>query len=335
MMCPTASRSMREWTARPRSTSAPRRRWGASSTPTGSRSCCIATSSTRAGTRSPIAASLRQLHDGVPDVLLHDRRGRHRPRWVPRRAPAVVGLLLHGRLQPHPRRRGPHVLAIAVSAVDDAQAGDLVGPVRQLGVRRLRPLHHLVPGRDRHHRGGARQYDRPTEVRTMRTIDQLIAETPTFAGLAPEHLEFIAGCAWNERVPAGTRLLREGEPADRFYLIRHGTVALEFEASGPRAARDRDPPRRRRRRLVVAVRPVPLGDGRPGGRGVQRHDLRRRLPAGEVRGRPRARLPADEPLRPERHRAPPEHQDAAGRCLWTRSSLGLTPHARADGARGV
>jgi CRP/FNR family transcriptional regulator, cyclic AMP receptor protein len=69
----------------------------------------------------------------------------------------------------------------------------------------------------------------------MRTIDQLIAETTTFAGLAPEHLEFIAGCAWNERIPAGTRLLREGEPADRFYIIRHGTVALEFEAPGPGA----------------------------------------------------------------------------------------------------
>jgi CRP/FNR family transcriptional regulator, cyclic AMP receptor protein len=66
----------------------------------------------------------------------------------------------------------------------------------------------------------------------MRTIDQLIAETPTFAGLAAEHLELIAGCAWNEHVEAGTRLLREGDPAERFYLIRHGVVALEIEAPG-------------------------------------------------------------------------------------------------------
>jgi CRP/FNR family transcriptional regulator, cyclic AMP receptor protein len=68
----------------------------------------------------------------------------------------------------------------------------------------------------------------------MRTIEQLIAETPIFQGLTPGHLEFIAGCAWNERIPEGTRLLREGEPADRFYIIRHGTVALEFEAPGSR-----------------------------------------------------------------------------------------------------
>jgi CRP/FNR family transcriptional regulator, cyclic AMP receptor protein len=66
----------------------------------------------------------------------------------------------------------------------------------------------------------------------MRTIDQLIAESPTFAGLAPEHLEFIAGCAWNDRVEAGKLLLREGDPAERFYLIRHGVVALEIDAPG-------------------------------------------------------------------------------------------------------
>jgi len=27
-------------------------------------------------------------------------------------------------------------------------------------------------------------------------------------------------------------LLREGEPADRFFLIRHGAVALEVQAPG-------------------------------------------------------------------------------------------------------
>ena len=66
----------------------------------------------------------------------------------------------------------------------------------------------------------------------MRTIDQLIAESPTFAGLEPSQLEFIAGCARNERVEAGTMLLREGEPADSFFLIRHGVVALEVDAPG-------------------------------------------------------------------------------------------------------
>ena len=39
-------------------------------------------------------------------------------------------------------------------AVDDSQARHLDRPVRYLGLRRLRALHHLVPGGDRHHRGG-------------------------------------------------------------------------------------------------------------------------------------------------------------------------------------
>jgi CRP/FNR family transcriptional regulator, cyclic AMP receptor protein len=66
----------------------------------------------------------------------------------------------------------------------------------------------------------------------MRTIDQLIAESPTFEGLPEEQLELIAGCAWNERIAAGTLMLREGEHAERFYLIRHGTVSLEIDAPG-------------------------------------------------------------------------------------------------------
>lgn len=64
----------------------------------------------------------------------------------------------------------------------------------------------------------------------MRTIDELIAEAPTFAGLAPEHLELIAGCAWNQRVAAGTVFMREGDAADHFFLIRRGLVALELNA---------------------------------------------------------------------------------------------------------
>ena len=66
----------------------------------------------------------------------------------------------------------------------------------------------------------------------MRTLDQLIAASPVFAGLASEHLQLIAGCGVNTRLSAGERLFREGEAAERFYLIREGAVALEIEAPG-------------------------------------------------------------------------------------------------------
>ncbi len=68
----------------------------------------------------------------------------------------------------------------------------------------------------------------------MRTIEQEIAEAGLFAGLEPSYFELIAGCARNEHVAAGTLLMREGDHADSFYLIRKGVIALEFAApSGP------------------------------------------------------------------------------------------------------
>lgn len=66
----------------------------------------------------------------------------------------------------------------------------------------------------------------------MRTLEQLIADAPTLAGLTPEQLTLIAGCGGNEHVDAGSYLLREGDPAERFFLIRDGSVALEVHAPG-------------------------------------------------------------------------------------------------------
>jgi CRP/FNR family transcriptional regulator, cyclic AMP receptor protein len=61
----------------------------------------------------------------------------------------------------------------------------------------------------------------------VQTIDELLGEVDVFRGLADEHLELIAGCALNRVFGAGEHLLREGEPANAFFAIRHGIVALE------------------------------------------------------------------------------------------------------------
>ena len=66
----------------------------------------------------------------------------------------------------------------------------------------------------------------------MRTIDELIAQAPVFAGLEQAQLELIAGCARNVHANADTLLLREGDQADTFFLIRRGVVALEVHAPG-------------------------------------------------------------------------------------------------------
>ena len=66
----------------------------------------------------------------------------------------------------------------------------------------------------------------------MRRIEDLIAENPVLAGMQPRHLELIAGCGRNERFEADDMILREGDPADRFFILRSGTVALEIAVPG-------------------------------------------------------------------------------------------------------
>ena len=61
----------------------------------------------------------------------------------------------------------------------------------------------------------------------MRTLEDELAEVPALAALAPEQRATLAGCARNCGFEAGERMMREGEPANAFYVIRHGTVALE------------------------------------------------------------------------------------------------------------
>jgi CRP/FNR family transcriptional regulator, cyclic AMP receptor protein len=63
----------------------------------------------------------------------------------------------------------------------------------------------------------------------MRTIDALLAEVPAFEGMASGHLELIAACASNRVFADGEYLAREGDPADTFYVIRTGSVALEID----------------------------------------------------------------------------------------------------------
>lgn len=62
----------------------------------------------------------------------------------------------------------------------------------------------------------------------MKTIEDLLGEVPLFRGLEPQELALLAGCASNVQFDVGTALFREGDPADVFYALRHGTVALEM-----------------------------------------------------------------------------------------------------------
>ena len=59
-------------------------------------------------------------------------------------------------------------------------------------------------------------------------LDRLLREHAFFKDMSLELRQEILDCAKSERYHAGEYIHREGEPADRFYLIRHGSVAQEL-----------------------------------------------------------------------------------------------------------
>ena len=64
----------------------------------------------------------------------------------------------------------------------------------------------------------------------MEDLKRILAAHPFFSGLKPEDFELIVGCASNVRFNPGEYIFREGEKADKFYLVRKGRVALESSA---------------------------------------------------------------------------------------------------------
>ena len=62
----------------------------------------------------------------------------------------------------------------------------------------------------------------------MQTLEHILAEHPFLKGLHPDYLQVIVGCASNVRFDGGRYMFHEGEEADKFFIIRHGRVALEI-----------------------------------------------------------------------------------------------------------
>lgn len=61
----------------------------------------------------------------------------------------------------------------------------------------------------------------------MKTLDQMLKEHAFFKDLKPDYLNLMTGCASNVRFKEGEVVFREGDPADKFYLIREGRVAID------------------------------------------------------------------------------------------------------------
>ncbi len=61
----------------------------------------------------------------------------------------------------------------------------------------------------------------------MGTLETLIAGHPFLHGLSSEHLKILADSAMQSNFQAGELIFRDGDPANRFYLILDGKVAIE------------------------------------------------------------------------------------------------------------
>lgn len=62
------------------------------------------------------------------------------------------------------------------------------------------------------------------------TLEPLLRAHTFFDGLDPVYVSLLVGCASTAAFPTDGYLFRAGDPADAFYLIRHGTLALEIAA---------------------------------------------------------------------------------------------------------
>jgi len=69
----------------------------------------------------------------------------------------------------------------------------------------------------------------------MATVESILAEHPFFEGFSEGHVKLVAGCASDVHFKPGQIIFRVGEEARKFYLVRHGKVALQMtsERRGP------------------------------------------------------------------------------------------------------
>ena len=82
-------------------------------------------------------------------------------------------------------------------------------------------------------RGAGNEYESPSMAERRLEAEPLntrVSLHPFLAGMKPAHLALLTSCALATHFRKGQAILREGELADRFYLIETGTVIIESGA---------------------------------------------------------------------------------------------------------
>src|SRR5437867_2913938 len=63
-------------------------------------------------------------------------------------------------------------------------------------------------------------------------LEAQVAAHPFLIGMSEHHIHLLADCAMRSHFEAGHVIFREGEPANRCYLIERGKVSLESSTLG-------------------------------------------------------------------------------------------------------
>ena len=198
---------------------------------------------------------------------------------------------------------------VPVPPVAHPQVRNVDRPVRHVGLRGVRPLHRLVPRRDRRDRGAARRSGasgggrcgRLTSCCATCRCSRACRRTPCGSCRAAP-----ATCG------SGPARSSSGRGRAPIRSSSSGTERSPWRCSShARAGHHRDARRRRGPRMVLAVPALPVALRRPGADAGAGHRVRRRLPPPALRAGSRARL---------RPHVPPR---AGGieRLQWTRLRL--------------
>jgi hypothetical protein len=167
---------------------------------------------------------LHQLHTGVPHLLLFHGRRLGDPRRAGGHPHPTLGLVFHldfSGLHGIPVRQSR---TLPLSAVDDTQAGHLVRPVRIVGMCRLRAVHHVVPGGDRHHRGGGCHPRHPGGCDM--NLDSLRERSTLLQALTNTEVALFESAASGLRLSAGEVLFEEeGRPMSSTSWSTGGSVS--------------------------------------------------------------------------------------------------------------
>ena len=76
------------------------------------------------------------------------------------------------------------------------------------------------------------QNNEKDRLMSITTLEPILKEHLFFKGITPDYLSLLVSCASNVRFDAGEYLMREGEEANNFYLLRHGEVSVEVAIPG-------------------------------------------------------------------------------------------------------